>query len=132
MIPQGTGGIPLGSVQILRSRQQPQSAEWASKVRVDTFRFRFTPAKGEMYGTLGADKFRIKGFSAVKPENAFLEQGNAWVGVRETPGVEPADTFDGAESAQGRSIGVVDDTCSANFQVELLLPNLCALERRCS
>jgi hypothetical protein len=123
MIPKGTQGIPLGSVQILRSREQPQSAEWTSKVRVDVFRFRFTPAKGEMYGPVGADKSRIRGFPAVKPENAFLDPGNAWVGVSDTPGVEPSDTFDGAETALGRSVGVVDDTCSANFQVELLLPN---------
>jgi hypothetical protein len=125
MIPGNSRGIPFGSVQLLRPQAQPPvgSTTWADKVRIDTLRFRFTPAKGEFYGPDGAQN-RFNNFAPVKPENAFLDGAAGWAGTRQTPWVEPADTFDGSEvndgnDAGGPSLGIVDDTCSITFTIEL-------------
>jgi hypothetical protein len=136
MIPRDSRGILLGSVQLLRSRPQPAegAVPWASTVRVDVLRFRFTPAKGEFYGPVAIDGERFEGRfresrSGIKAENAFLDRGAGWVGTRQTPWVEPADTFDGTENGRDRSplggpsVGIVDDTCSAVFTITLNLPN---------
>ena len=136
MIPRDSRGIPFGSVQILRGQAQPRegSTPWASQVRVDTLRFRFTPAKGEFYGPIGI-RNNFNQFAPVKPENAFLDGGSGWAGTRQTPWVEPADTFDGTEVddgniAGGPSLGIVDDTCTVTFTVELNLAGRPALSAR--
>lgn len=125
MIPRNSRGIPLGSVRILRAQSQPpaNSTIWANEVRVDTLRFRFTPATGEFYAPTAVRNI-FNNFAPVKPENAFLDGGAGWAGTRQTPWVEPADTFDGTEvddgnAAGGPSLGIVDDTCSVTFTVEL-------------
>jgi hypothetical protein len=122
MIPLGSPGIPLGFVQILQTRNQPQTPEWSSRISVDQFRFRIIPAKGEIYGPIGADKQLLNGFPAVKAVNAFLNPDTSWVGAPETPWLEPNDTFDGADMGQNRSIGVIDDTFSANLSVRVDVP----------
>jgi len=130
MIPRGARGIPLGNVQVIRPQPQPApgTTPWESAVRVDTFRFRFTPAKGEFYGPAGVENRRFNGFAPIRPENAFLDAAAGWAGTRQTPWIEPADTFDGTEvddgnQAGGPSLGIVDDTCSAVFTVTITLPN---------
>ena len=135
MIPRTLSGIPLGAVQLLRSQPQPAagSTPWASSVRVDVVRFRFTPAKGVFYGPAGIQN--QNGIAPVRPENAFLDGGAGWAGTRQTAWVEPADTFDGTElqdgnQAGGPSLGVVDDTCSAVFTVTLNLPGRKPLSAR--
>jgi hypothetical protein len=126
MIPRASSGIPFGMVQLLQSQPQPAagSTQWASAVRVDVIRFRFTPAKGEFYGPVGIQN--QNGIAPVRPENAFLDGGAGWAGTRQAPWVEPADTFDGTEiddgnPAGGPSLGIVDDTCSAVFTITLNL-----------
>jgi hypothetical protein len=143
MIPRGSPGIPLGSFQLMHPQPQPPvgSVAWASSVRVDILRFRFTPAKGQFYGPAGIDLERFQGrfresASGIRRENAFLDAGAGWVGTRQTPWVEPADTFDGTENSRdqsplgGPSVGIVDDTCSAIFMVTLTLPNRAPLTAR--
>jgi hypothetical protein len=134
MIPGGSS-IPFGSVQILRSRAQPAegATPWASQVRVDVVRFRFTPAIGEFYGPVGVQN--QNGFAPVKPENAFLDGNAGWAGTRQTPWMEPADTFDGTEIQDGNdtggpALGIVDDTCSAIFTITLNLPGRAPLFAR--
>jgi hypothetical protein len=136
MIPRDSRGIPFGSVQVLRGQAQPPegSTPWASQVRVDTLRFRFTPAKGEFYGPVGV-RNTFNQFAPVKPENAFLDGDAGWAGTRQTAWVEPADTFDGTEvndgnNAGGPSLGIVDDTCSVTFTVDLNLAGRPTLSAR--
>ena len=138
MIPQGSRGIPLGSVQILRPQAQPaaHATPWNDAVRVDTLRFRFTPAKGDFYGPVGV-RNTFNNFAPVKPENAFLNGAAGWAGTRQTSWVEPADTFDGTEgndgnNAGGPSLGIVDDTCSMTFTVTLNQPGGATLSARAS
>ena len=123
MIPRDAPGIPLGSVRILRGQDQPapDSTPWAREVDVEVFRFRFTPAKGIFYGPRGAESISENGFAPIEGQNAFLDPDAGWVGTGLTPWVEPADTFDGAEMPSQRSIGIVDDTCSAVLTVSLNL-----------
>jgi hypothetical protein len=135
MIPPAANGIPLGTVQLLRSQAQPPggSTPWASSVRIDVIRFRLTPATGEFYGPVGIQN--QNGFAPVKPGNAFLDGDAGWAGTRQTPWVEPADTFDGTEiddgnQSGGPSLGVVDDTCSVVFTVTLNLPGRAPLVAR--
>jgi hypothetical protein len=134
MIPRDSS-IPFGTVQILHSQAQPAigATAWASAVHLDVIRFRFTPPKGEFYGPTGVQD--QNGFAPVKPENAFLDGSAGWVGTRQTPWMEPADTFDGTEipddnNAGGPALGIVDDTCSAIFTVTLNLPGRAPLIAR--
>jgi hypothetical protein len=137
LIPQGRN-IPLGNVQILRSTPQPkqgaqprQGLEWAALVNVEVIRFRFTPARGLVYGVPAAGKpshtspgsrppgaLRI----AVDPQNAFLNLRAGWAGTPANDSVEPSDTYDGAGGDTNQpSLGVVDDTCEVRFQATLSL-----------
>jgi hypothetical protein len=137
LIPQGSN-IPLGHVQILRSRPQPkrgaqrqQGLEWAALVSVEVIRFRFTPARGLVYGVPAAGKLsqtspgtdppqRLR--IAVDPENAFLNPRAGWAGTPANDSVEPPDTYDGAGPGINHpSLGVVDDTCEVRFQATLTL-----------
>jgi hypothetical protein len=125
MIPRDAPGIPLGSVQILRSQNQPapDSTPWGRAVDVEVIRFRFTPAKGTFYGPRGSENILENGFAPVEKRNAFLDPDAGWVGTGLTGWVEPADTFDGAETPSQRSLGIVDDTCSAVLTVSLDVRN---------
>jgi len=125
MVPYDSAGIPLGHIQMMQSQKQPTDLEpWLKDVNVEVIRFRFTPAHGQFYGPVGSSDIRIiDDFAPVPPANAFLSGDAGWSGVRDTPTVEPSDTFDGSESQHvgGASLGIVDDTCTANIKVELVV-----------
>lgn len=125
MIPAGRN-IPLGSVQVMRSRPQSSaaSANWESEVNVEIMRFRFTPGRGRFYGPpqaaqpLGGTKF-----AAVEQANAFLDADAGWFDRSTAPVIDPADTYDILTSdGTGPSLGVVDDTCEVRVGVTLTLP----------
>jgi hypothetical protein len=112
--------IPLGSVQIIRSRPNPPGTP--EEVDLDVIRLRFTPARGLFYGPPQANETtRTRPFPAVVQANAFLDPNAGWFGAPEGDVVEPSDTYDGAETRSARSLGVVDDTCEARIEVRLRL-----------
>jgi len=132
MIPAGANprSIPLGSVQILRSIPQPPNEPWSNEVNVEVIRFRFTPAAGLFYGPPDAVQTAPaagRPAPAVRPENAFLDPDAGWRGASTVIFVQPGDTYDvfdqsTEEGRTGPSLGVVDDTCEAQFEVSLQLP----------
>jgi hypothetical protein len=119
--------IPLGAVQIMRPAPQPTTpTAWSADVRLDVFRFRFTPARGEFYGPPAAAQATPPAVAAVAAgTHDFLRPGAGWLNSardgRPVPlqVVAPADTID---ERQRRSLGVVDDTCEARLDVVLSLP----------
>lgn len=131
LIPPGMN-IPMGAVQMIRSRPQPSGGvEWAPFVNVEVIRFRYTPARGFVYGVPAAatPSAPIPGTStgppraAVDPELAFLNPRAGWSGTPANDLVEPSDTYDGASSQRNLpSLGVVDDTCEVRFEATLRLP----------
>jgi hypothetical protein len=133
LIPLGKN-IPLGTVQIMRSRPQPsEGVEWAPFVNVEVIRFRYTPARGFVYGVPDTAKpsAPLPGTTppgplrvAVDPERAFLNPRAGWAGTAANDLVEPSDTYDGAGPGQRNrpSLGVVDDTCEVRFEAILNLP----------
>lgn len=123
MIPEGRH-IPLGTVQMLRSTAQPADAPWSAAIRVDTIRFRYTPATGSFYGPPEAANARPtqgRPAAAVPLINAFLNPNAGWQGARTGNLVVPPDTYDVINQAQvtGPSLGVVDDTCEVHFDVSV-------------
>jgi hypothetical protein len=122
--------IPLGSVQVLRSKPNPDGVEWANVVDLAVIRLRFTPGRGRFYGPPQAAMTTPDFPSpAVTEQNAFLNPKAGWFGARSSQHiqgiVQPADTYDGAETTRnddGPSLGVVDDTCEARIEVALILP----------
>jgi hypothetical protein len=130
--------IPLGSVQVLKSRPQPapdpsngwtQHIDGAPVVSVEVVRFRFTPARGEFYGppnaALPQPLSRRVAFAPVDPSRAFLNPGAGWEGFNadvESTLDAPADTYDGADVGREQSLGVVDDTCELRIDVSLPVP----------
>jgi hypothetical protein len=126
MIPVGRT-IPLGSVQVMRSRPQPPpvSAPWTDTVNVEVIRLRFTPGRGRFFGPpAAAQPTNSSQVPAVEPTNAFLDPAGGWFNVngRENPFVIPGDTFDETAAGSSQALGVVDDTCEARIDVELTLP----------
>ena len=137
LIPLGKN-IALGSVQMLRSLPQPKKTahpqpEWAALVNVEVIRFRFTPARGLVYGVPDAGKPSESSpgsdpphprRAAVEPPNNFLNPLAGWSGTPANDSVEPSDTYDGAGSGGNTNLpalGVVDDTCEVRFQATLTL-----------
>lgn len=130
MIPKGRN-IPLGSVQIVRSRPNPPNADFKGEVDIEILRLRFTPGRGRFYGPpAAATAPRQPPFPAVDANNAFLEPRAGWFGARMPAPlrdvIQPGDTYDGAEQARtenqiGAALGVVDDTCEARIEVTLTL-----------
>jgi hypothetical protein len=49
MIPSGRS-IPLGSVQIVRSKPNQPGAPWSDSVNLEVIRWRFTPGRGRFFG----------------------------------------------------------------------------------
>ena len=123
MIPRGRN-IPLGSVQVIRSRPNPAAAPWSGAVDLDIIRLRFTPARGRFYGPpQAAQTTRQRPFPAVDTVNAFLNPDAGWFGAQPDGDLAvPGDTYDGAEVRGARSLGVVDDTCEARIEAALRLP----------
>ncbi len=125
MIPPGRP-IPLGTVQMLRSTAQPAGQPWSRVVRVDTIRFRYTPARGLFYGppeAASAQPALGRLEPAVLPANAYLDPQAGWRGAETGNLVEPGDTYDAVDQSapRGPSLGVVDDTCEVHFDVSLNL-----------
>lgn len=118
MIPSGRS-IPLGSVQVMRSKPNQPGAPWSDAVDLEVIRWRFTPGRGQFYGPPQALQTTPP---AVEAANAFLNASAGWFGAAMSNAVEPADTYDGAEASGRRSLGVVDDTCEARMQISLALP----------
>lgn len=127
MIPDGRD-IPLGSIQIIRSRKQPKGtgAPWEDEVNVEVIRFRFTPGRGRFYGPPEASRDGGPGKHgiAVEAVNAFLDPSAGWFDGKPRPTIEPLDTYDPIRETDdtGPSLGVVDDTCEARVSVSLTLP----------
>jgi hypothetical protein len=123
-----SGGIPLGNVQIMRSREQPKkgTTAWADAVNVEVIRFRFTPAHGEFYGPPQAAQKPERHGVAVPHANAFLNPNAGWFREKSEQTVQPVDTYDMIIPETGQisnqpSLGVVDDTCEAQVTVTLAL-----------
>lgn len=120
--------IPLGSVQVIRSRAQPTAGAtpWESEVDVEVLRLRFTPARGHMYGppASATPQPTPRGDTAtpVDSARAFLNPQAGWTNVDVPAPDQPADTFDGASVSTGVSLGVVDDTCEARIELSFALP----------
>jgi hypothetical protein len=127
MIPAGRH-IPLGSVQVMRSRRQPSSSDrapWRDFVNLEVIRFRLTPAPGQFYGPpQAAVKTERRDFAAVLKANAFLDPKAGWYDESTKPTVEPSDTYDALVDSDGTgpSLGVVDDTCEVRATITLTLP----------
>jgi hypothetical protein len=128
MIPKGRN-IPLGSVQIMRSRPNPPNADFSGEVDIEILRLRFTPGRGRFYGPpAAATAPRRPPFPAIDANNAFLDPRAGWFGARMSAQlqavIQPADTYDGSEQTRnddGPALGVVDDTCEARIEVTLAL-----------
>jgi hypothetical protein len=118
MIPSGRS-IPLGSVQMMLSKPNQPNAAWNGIVDLEIIRWRFTPGRGQFFGPPQASQGSQP---AVEAANAFLNANAGWFGAAMSNVVVPPDTYDGAEAAGRRSLGVVDDTCEARMQVSLTLP----------
>ena len=131
MIP-GSKKIPLGSVQVIRSRPQPTSADvpWRDVVNVEQLRIRFTPARGHVYGPPQSGQLnRTPNRQRIAPVDltrAFLDPRAGWAGARFDAPDDPGDTYDGADVTNNPdldpSLGVVDDTCEARIEVSFRLP----------
>jgi hypothetical protein len=125
MIPQGRS-IDLGKFQVIQPTTQPapNTTPWDSEVNVSVVRFRFTPPRGEFYGptAVAGTGVTVRGtfHPRVPASNAFLDNDAGWL---RAPGMEaftaPADTFDGAETDNGLSLGIVDDTSEVHITVTL-------------
>jgi hypothetical protein len=125
MIP-ANRSIPLGSIQVMRSRPQPApgSVEWEESVNVETIRLRFTPARGRFYGPpQAAVRTDASDIPAVTAANAFLDPAAGWFGSSGNVNgfVSPADTIDETDRGSGVSLGGVDDTCE--LRIDVRLPN---------
>jgi hypothetical protein len=118
MIPSGRS-IPLGSVQMLRSTPNQPAAAWTGIVDLEVIRWRFTPGRGRFFGPPQALQTSPP---AVEAANAFLNANAGWFGAQMSNVVVPPDTYDGAETTNSLSLGVVDDTCEARMEVSLTLP----------
>ena len=125
MIPSGRS-IPLGRIQVIRPSGQPATGTtpWDSEIDLNVVRLRFTPPRGEFYGptAIAGTGVTVGGtfFPRVPASNAFLDGSAGWLnaeGMRAL--IAPADTFDGAEQASRRSLGIVDDTCEVRITVTL-------------
>jgi hypothetical protein len=130
MIPRGRN-IPLGSIQVLRSRDQRKvgGASGRQAVNVEVIRFRFTPARGHFYGPQQAAQQTERHGIAVEKHNSFLNPHAGWFDEKSKPTVEPVDTYDTLIPETDvidnqPSLGVVDDTCEARVTVSLTLPGV--------
>ena len=122
MIPSGRS-IPLGSVQMMRSKPNQPNAPWSDSVDLEVIRWRFTPGRGRFFGPPQALRTSPP---AVEASNAFLNPKAGWSGARMSNAVVPPDTYDAAPTRGNPSFGVVDDTCEARIRVSLTLPGAAA------
>ncbi len=135
--------IPLGSVQAIRPRGGGQEfSPDHEKINFDTLRLRFTPARGEVYGTpnsiAGPASSLPPGYALpqstlggrvheIVPErNRILNAGTPWssyvmatVDRQQDP--QPSDSYDGANTGANISWAVVDDTCDGVIEADLVI-----------
>jgi hypothetical protein len=135
--------IPLGSVQMIRPRAGEQEfSPDHQTINFDTLRIRFTPARGEVYGTpdsvAGPASPLPPGYALppstlsgpiheiVPSENRILNGGTPWstyvmatVDKQQDP--QPSDSYDGANTGENISWGVVDDTCDGVIEADLVI-----------
>lgn len=123
--------IPLGHFQALKpilaldapddAPPDPLVAPAVKEMGADlgTLRVRYTPARGEVYGpptaTTAPAPTTNRVHEIVPPENRILNPRSSWLeydgSYARFNNPEPSDTYDGASLNEGRSWGVVDDTC---------------------
>jgi hypothetical protein len=119
--------IPLGHAQVIRPIRGVEMG-----VNLGVVRLRFTPARGEVYGPPEATSATSPGTNRVhqivRPENRILNGGAAWASYdgdySRFNNPEPSDTYDGADVFPDRnnpSWGVVDDTCDAVVEADLVV-----------
>src|SRR5882672_9492539 len=109
MIPAGRS-IPLGSVQVMRSRAQPppNSTPWASLINTEVIRVRFTPGRGRFYGPpQPSNPTNESDAPAVQEANAFLNPAGGWYNMAGDANdfVQPGDTFDTTSASSNRALG---------------------------
>lgn len=116
--------IRLGHFQVIRPIEASEMGVDLSIVRV-----RFTPATGEVYGpptaTVGQAPGTDRSHVMVKPENRILNPQALWAqydaNSDQFRNPQPSDTYDGSDTDQERSWGVVDDTCDALIECDLVI-----------
>jgi hypothetical protein len=97
-------------------------------VNLDQLRVRFTPAAGQVYGAPGAisdtDPETNQQHEMVPAANRILKANSPWIGYdagQAFNNPQPSDTYDGADRGDSRSFGVVDDTCDAVIEAEVVI-----------
>ncbi|HRI63413.1 MAG TPA: hypothetical protein PK156_04225 [Polyangium sp.] len=128
--------ISLGSFQALRPVRLEESG-----VNLDILRVRFTPAKGEVYGPPTATQGPASPLQPggalpaiteggrihmiVAPENRILNPNTPWSRyVMDNQGQQdpqPSDSYDGANVGDNVSWGVVDDSCDALIEAQVVI-----------
>lgn len=111
--------IPLGAFQSLRPGRL--AADALPGLDLSCLRVRFTPARGAIYGpveaTVGEAPGSRRSHEIVPAANRILNSAAAWsrydASYAAFDNPEPSDTYDGADIDDGRSWGVVDDSCDA-------------------
>ena len=135
--------ISLGSVQVIRPRVgEEELSPDHRKINFDTMRLRFTPARGQVYGTrdtvAGPASSLPPGYALppstlggriheiVPAENRILNGGTPWstyvmatLDKQQDP--QPSDSYDGANTGTNISWGVVDDTCDGVIEADLVI-----------
>ena len=135
--------IPLGSVQVIRPRVgEEELSPDHRKINFDTMRLRFTPARGQVYGTrdtvAGPASSLPPGYALppstlggriheiVPAENRILNGCTPWstyvmatLDKQQDP--QPSDSYDGANTGTNISWGVVDDTCDGVIEADLVI-----------
>lgn len=135
--------IPLGSAQAVRPHVgRKKLSKDCAEIDFDTLRIRFTPARGEVYGTpqstfgpasplppgyaLPAVTLGGRVHEIVPAGNRILNGGTPWstyvmaaVGEQQDP--QPSDSYDGANTGDNQSWAVVDDTCDGVIEAQVVV-----------
>jgi hypothetical protein len=131
--------IPLGHFQAIKPIPR-----LAKNIHLDALRVRFTPAKGQVYGTPAA----ISGPASPLPQgyqlppvteggrlheivpaqNRILNPATPWSEHFYTDqgslDPQPSDSYDGANVGKSVSWGVVDDTCDGVIEAHVVIKNI--------
>jgi hypothetical protein len=127
--------IPLGDFQVIRPIKVTEMG-----VDLSVLRVRFTPAKGEVYGTpktitgpasplppgdaLPAVTERGRIHEIVPEKNRILNPNTSWsTYIMEVSPLDPqpCDSYDGANVGNSQSWGVVDDSCDGVIEASLII-----------
>lgn len=130
--------LPLGTVQLFA----PGDTRAHPEARLDQYRLRFTPGKGDSYGPPEAteapasplqpgafepamtENGRIHAMT--RPENRFLSSDTPWLGYNfrtdnSPKWPTPMDSYDGSRVGSGNGWGLIDDTCDLVIEAELTI-----------